>query len=155
MSLVIRKPVFCICENKDADQLRGNREADQHLCFCYKDSTIPLLPKSKISSLQPSSVAVQPGFCRTWSEIPKTGFFTKRLIFSINKSILRNVKNTNCDVSMLCLQHLKCLVYSKTDNMNSLIFYVAYEVIKLFSNNNIPDEQPTIQVCPSSSETSE
>ena len=24
-----RKPDFCECENKDADQLRGNREADQ------------------------------------------------------------------------------------------------------------------------------
>ena len=33
LSLVMRKPDFCICENKDADQLRGNREADQHLCF--------------------------------------------------------------------------------------------------------------------------
>ena len=44
MSLVVRKPVFCICENKDADQLRGNREADQRLCFRYTDSTIPLLP---------------------------------------------------------------------------------------------------------------
>ena len=30
----------------DTDQLRGNREADQHLCFRYLDSTIPLLPKS-------------------------------------------------------------------------------------------------------------
>ena len=29
----MRKPRFCICENKDADQLRGNREADQRLCF--------------------------------------------------------------------------------------------------------------------------
>ena len=27
MSRVMRKPTFCICENKDADQLRGNREA--------------------------------------------------------------------------------------------------------------------------------
>ena len=110
MSRVMRKPTFCICENKDADQLRGkyitclskpcispslliwythsthlmylqiycneprhektnvlhmqkqrrrsasrllrsNREADQRLCFRYLDSTIPLLPKSKISSL--------------------------------------------------------------------------------------------------------
>ena len=51
MSRVVRKPDFCICENKDADQLRGNREADQRLCFRYKDRTIPLLPKSKISSL--------------------------------------------------------------------------------------------------------
>ena len=51
MSLVMRKPAFCICENKDADQLRGNREADQRLCFRYTDSTIPLLPKSGIPSL--------------------------------------------------------------------------------------------------------
>ena len=34
------------------------------------DSTVPLLSKSKISSLLPSSVAVQPGLCRTWSETP-------------------------------------------------------------------------------------
>ena len=79
MSRVMRKPDFCICENKDADQLRGNREADQRLCFRYTDSTIPLLPKSEISSLQPSHVAVQTGLCRTWSETPKTGFLTTRL----------------------------------------------------------------------------
>ena len=42
----MRKPIICICENKDADQLRGNREADQPLCFCYIDSSIPLLSKS-------------------------------------------------------------------------------------------------------------
>ena len=51
MSLVVRKPAFCICENKDANQLRGNREADQRLCFRYIDSTIHLLPKPEISSL--------------------------------------------------------------------------------------------------------
>ena len=51
MSLVVRKPAFCICENKDANQLRGNREADQRLCFRYTDSTIPLLPIYEISSL--------------------------------------------------------------------------------------------------------
>ena len=50
MSRVMRKPVFCLCENKDADQLRGNREADQLLCFRHKDSAIPLLSKSEISS---------------------------------------------------------------------------------------------------------
>ena len=33
MSRVVRKPAFCICENKAADQLRGNREAEQRLCF--------------------------------------------------------------------------------------------------------------------------
>ena len=41
-------PTICIGENKDADQLRGNREADQRLCFRYSDSTIPLLLKSEI-----------------------------------------------------------------------------------------------------------
>ena len=51
MSCFVRKPVFCICESKDADQLRGNREADQRLCFRYKDSTIPLVPKYEISCL--------------------------------------------------------------------------------------------------------
>ena len=51
LSRVLGKPAFCICENKDADQLRGNREADQRLCFRYMDSTIPLLHKSEISSL--------------------------------------------------------------------------------------------------------
>ena len=50
LSRVVRKPAFCICENKDTDQLCGYREADQRLCFRYTDSTIPLLPKSEISS---------------------------------------------------------------------------------------------------------
>ena len=50
MSRPMGKPTICIGENKDADQLRGNREADQCLCFRYSDSTIPLLIKSEISS---------------------------------------------------------------------------------------------------------
>ena len=50
MSRIMRKPDFCLGENKGADQLRGNREADQRLCFRYSDSTIPLLLKSEISS---------------------------------------------------------------------------------------------------------
>ena len=47
LSRVMRKPAFCICEKKDADQLRGSREADQRLCFRYTDSKIPLLRKSE------------------------------------------------------------------------------------------------------------
>ena len=50
LSRIVRKPDFCLGENKGADQLRGNREADQRLCFRYSDSTIPLLLKSEISS---------------------------------------------------------------------------------------------------------
>ena len=79
MSLVVRKPASCICENKDADQLRSNCASDQRLCFRSTDSTISLLPKSEISILKLSSVAVQPGLCGTWSETPKTGFLTTRL----------------------------------------------------------------------------
>ena len=45
------KPTICIEENKGTDQLCRNCEADQHLCFRYMDSTIPVLAKSKISSL--------------------------------------------------------------------------------------------------------
>ena len=69
------KPTICICENKDADQLRGNREADQRLCFRYSDSTIPLLLKSEISRFYLFSVLVQAGWCRTCLE-------TTLLVFS-------------------------------------------------------------------------
>ena len=47
----MRKVAFCICEKKDEDQLRGDLEADQRLCFRYMDSAIPLLSKSEITSL--------------------------------------------------------------------------------------------------------
>ena len=57
-ALHLTKPCFCIItmepryeengflpmrKKKYADQLRGNREADQRLCFRYTDSTIPFL----------------------------------------------------------------------------------------------------------------
>ena len=82
----MRKATICICENKDADQLRSyadqlhsNCEADQRLCFRYMDSTITLLSKSKVSSLWPSSVLVQSGLCRTWSETKIIGFLMRQL----------------------------------------------------------------------------
>ena len=73
MSLIVRKPDFCLCENKGADQLRSNCEADQRLCFRYTDSTISLLLKSQISSFF---------LCQAWSETPKTGFLTSWLKLS-------------------------------------------------------------------------
>ena len=82
----MRKPAFCIWENKDADQLCGNSEADQVLCFRYSESTIPLLPKSEISSLWPYSLVAQSGLCQTWLETPKTGFLTKRLKYHLFSS---------------------------------------------------------------------
>ena len=80
----MRKPAFCICENKDA--------ADQRLCFRYIDSTIPLLSIYTISSLKPSSVAVQPGLCGVWSETLKTGFLTTRLIKLSLRAVKKNSK---------------------------------------------------------------
>ena len=116
MSLVLRKPAFCICENKDADQLRGNHEADQCLCFRYTDSTIPLLSKSKISSLLPYSVTVQPGLCQTWSETPKTGFLRTRLI--------------------LCL-----LIYSKRRRQKSKLVCLCFKFIVISQTTALKDYQ--------------
>ena len=79
----MRNPDFSICEHKGADQIGGNRAADQRNCFRYMDRIIPILPKSKILCISPSSLTVQPGLCRTWSETPKTGFLATWL-----KSIL-------------------------------------------------------------------
>ena len=62
------KPTICLGENKGADQLRSNCEADQRLCFRYTDSALPIILKSEISSFQPASVTVQPDLCRTCLE---------------------------------------------------------------------------------------
>ena len=75
----MRKPDFCLCENKGADQLRSNCEADQRLCFRYTDSTLSLLIKSEISSFYAASGTVHVGLCQTWLETPKTGFLASRL----------------------------------------------------------------------------
>ena len=47
MSRHMGKATICLGENKGADQLRSDCEADQRLCFRYSDSTIPLLSRSK------------------------------------------------------------------------------------------------------------
>ena len=50
-SCVMRKLDVRLCENKGTDQLCSNCTADLRLCFRFTHSTIPLLPKSKISSI--------------------------------------------------------------------------------------------------------
>ena len=109
MCLVVRKPAFRICENKDADQLRGNREADQRLCFRYTDSTIPLLSKSEISSFQPSAVTAQHSLCPTWSETPNTGFLTTRLLLNRYKlQIILISENYNSESTARKIQKKTC-----------------------------------------------
>ena len=75
LSHIMRKQASCICAKT---KVQINCAADQRLCFRYIHSTIPLLSKSEISRLQLSSVDIQPVFCRTWSEISRTGFFSRR-----------------------------------------------------------------------------
>ena len=80
LSRHMAKPSICPGENKGADQLRSNCEADQRLCFRYSDSTVPLLFKSEISTFKLFCVTVQVGLCRTQlvgNHI--VGFSTRRL----------------------------------------------------------------------------
>ena len=109
MSRVMRKPDFCLCENKGADQLRSNCEADQRLCFRYTDSTLSLLIKSEISSFYAASGTVHVGLCQTWLETPKTGFLASRLILYCkhhNKSDCKPIKVSiwpNCEEPLYCI----------------------------------------------------
>ena len=96
MSLVVRKPVFCICENKDADQLRGNREADQRLCFYTRivQSLFYLNPKFQASShllWLYSLVCVRPG------RKPRRPVFSERGSYVKSKrlAMTRNRHNIN------------------------------------------------------------
>ena len=75
----MRKPGFCLCENKVADQLRSNCDADQRLCLHCSDSTIPPILITKISSSSPSSRTVQVSLYRTRLELSKTGFLASGL----------------------------------------------------------------------------
>ena len=80
-SRVMRKPTFSKCENKDTDQLRGNCEADQHLCFRYMDSTIPQLSKNQ--NFQPLAIfcACIARFVSDLFENHAAGFLMMRLLF--------------------------------------------------------------------------
>ena len=84
----MRKPAFCILEAKGTDQLRDNCAADLSLSLRYIDSTIPLLPKSKISSLKLSFVAVQAGLCQICLETLNTGFLATPLVCLLGSLIV-------------------------------------------------------------------
>ena len=98
-----RKPTFCNCENKSADQLRSNRKVDQRLCFCYTDSTIPLL-KSQISC-----------FCDC------TGWFASVLL-----------GNPNCWFSHATAHIIStCTIFSKESNSIANFCYILSLVTSL------------------------
>ena len=101
MSRRMGKPTFCIGENKGADQLRSNCEADQRLCFCYMDNTIPL-------NFQPLTI-----FCdctaRFVSDLVGTqivGFLTHRLILfslSTEKQVLMKLTSKKPSIKTVIL----------------------------------------------------
>ena len=108
---VMRKPDFCLCENKDADQLCSNCTADQHLCFRLSDSTIPLLLKSKIPRVYLSSVTVQLGLCRAWLETPKTGFLASQLTCISSQITVLSLSHT---LNITFKQCMSCIVTKQT-----------------------------------------
>ena len=76
MSRIVRKPDFCLCENKGADQLRCHCEAGQRLCSSYTDSSSSKIRNFRLLSCFCDCTG---GFVSTWSEPPKTGFLASRL----------------------------------------------------------------------------
>ena len=81
----MRKLAFSYAKTKM--QIRSKCAPNQCLCFPSIESTISLLPKSKISSHWLFSVMVQPGLCRAWPVTPNTGFLVMQLLY-IQKSSL-------------------------------------------------------------------
>ena len=57
----MRKPAFCICENKGADQLGGDRADDQRLCFRIMDEIIKFLFWLSFGTVY-SPVCIRPGW---------------------------------------------------------------------------------------------
>ena len=84
----MRKLAFCICENKDADQLPGNREADQRLCFRYIDRTIPLLSKSENFKTLAIFRSCTAWFVSDQVGNQNVGFLMTRLILSYRRKTL-------------------------------------------------------------------
>ena len=77
MNRIMRKPLFYICENKGADQLRGNHTADQHLCFTtYIAQSLYFLS----TKFQASSHLLW--LCSP--ETLKTGFFLDKAQFNVD-----------------------------------------------------------------------
>ena len=98
------KPAICTGENKGADQLRSYCEADQRLCFRYMDSTIPLLSKSKISSLYVTIFCD----CKAWFVSDLVGtLFTHRLMYKSKGNHALRVSN-NYSGTKRTVQLQKC-----------------------------------------------
>ena len=123
----MRKPDFCICENKDADQLRGNHEADQRRCFRYIDSTIPLLPIWVI--------------IKKWRNLErqnqknmkklKVQYFGLSLIISLTRAWGNNIESLRCFTRAITHQGLVLLhaTYAKMSVQSQLNFFSSNSLL--------------------------
>ena len=110
----MRKSDFCLYENKGADQICSNWEADQCLCFSYKDSAISLLLKSEISSFFSASVTVQVGLCQTWSLKPRRPVFWR------------------CGSFHFCFIEIFISMFQKSKISNQLFYYCGSKLAAHF-----------------------
>ena len=83
--------------------------ANQQLCFQYKDSTIPLLPKSKILSYKPFSVAEQPCLCQVLVRKPEGRFSRDTAHISFSDPLVIYVKDSKIDELLPRPAHCKVL----------------------------------------------
>ena len=82
----MRIPAFCICENKDADQFRGNREADQRLERQPAGTGYPLIGDS--SRKFPFLVSFVPPLLQNHLVLPKySPMWLARVIHPCNFSL--------------------------------------------------------------------
>ena len=109
----MRKPMICICKNKGADQLCSNCEADQHLCFCFMDSTINIVAYTKF----PASSHL---LCLYSLACVGSGQKHKLLVFSCKGSIKKTPFASYSESGLLKVK--KDVNVSHMDNDNVSIF---------------------------------
>ena len=95
LSRAMRKTDFCLCENKGADQLRTNCEADQRLCFRYTDAQSFLLRMYRPVCVRPDRKPRRPVFSRRGS-LYKISDSSARYRFSGHLSRLRKMLHPYC-----------------------------------------------------------
>ena len=90
----MRKPAFCICENKDADQLHGNRELSAFVFATRKVQSLYFLnPKFQTSShllWLYSLVCIEPGRKPRRPVFSKRGSYRRKTYAKISNSSNQN-----------------------------------------------------------------
>ena len=76
----MRKPGFCLGENKDADQLCSNCTADQRLCLRRTDSSSTLIQNFKVLSLFLEPVSDWVGFLACYYHGSNRGLNRKKTL---------------------------------------------------------------------------